>query len=122
MKFCPNCGKETVENASYCVGCGLDITNFNADPKIPHRVDLLPKQEVTLTKFQSMWNKIMLIVSSVIILLGVVGSSPYNVILGIIMLVISFVRLKNKSKTVEQFLSIVSLLIFGIVIISWFMK
>lgn len=28
MKFCPNCGKELVENASYCVGCGLDITNF----------------------------------------------------------------------------------------------
>ncbi|MEK6946623.1 MAG: zinc-ribbon domain-containing protein [Nanoarchaeota archaeon] len=121
MKFCPNCGKETVENASYCVGCGLDITNFNADPKTPHRGDL-PKQEVTLTKFQSIWNKIMVIVSSGIILLGVVSSSPYNVILGIIMLVISFVRLKNKSKTVEQFLSIVSLLIFGIIIISWFMK
>ena len=115
LTFCPICGKEIIENASYCVSCGLDITNFkNNNPELEKSLpkETLPKQEVMMTKSKSWGNKITMIMGAIVILLATITSNPYNVLLGIVLVVIGFVSLKNKSKTVDQFLTIISLILF----------
>lgn len=121
LNFCPKCGKEIIENASYCVGCGLDITNFknnNTELEKSLPKETLPKQEIIMTKSKSWSSKFGLIIGVFVIIGGAYLSNSFNVIIGIIMVVTSFVSLKNKSKTVDQFLTIVNLILFAVVMIN----
>ena len=54
----------------------------------------------------------------IVILGGTYLSNPLNIFGGITLVVIGFVSLKNKSKTVDQFLTIISLIIAGIFTIN----
>jgi hypothetical protein len=93
LNFCPKCGQEVIENASFCVGCGLDIGNIKitSELKKSYQTDVLPKQEVVITKYPSVGNKISVACGAISILLAIVIANHYYFILGIPMLVIGFV-------------------------------
>jgi uncharacterized membrane protein YvbJ len=118
VNFCPKCGQEVIENAIFCVGCGLDIGNVKATSEIKKSYQSTAPKEVVLTKYQSVGNKVSIVSGAIVILLALVVANPYYVIIGIAMLVIGFVSLKNKSKTIDQFLSIVNLILFAIIIMN----
>jgi len=120
LNFCPKCGHEVIEQASFCVGCGLDIVNLNTEPKRPPQVSSSPAQEVKITKSQSWASKFQLVMGIIAILSGAYTSNSFNVFLGIVLVITGFVSLKNKSKTVDQFLTIVSFIILAIIFINWF--
>lgn len=107
--FCRMCGNRLSLDSNFCPKCG---TGINFKPKSP--------KEVKITKTQSWVCKISIAMGVIGILGGFSISSGFYIFLGIILVITGFVSLKNKSKSVDQFLTIVSFIILTIVLINWF--
>jgi len=107
--FCRLCGAGLPSHSNFCSKCGNGV---KPSPT-------LPKQEVQISKTQSWGYKFSIIMGIISILGGFGISNGFNVFVGIILVIIGFVSLKNKSKSIDQFLSLVSFILLAIVIINW---
>jgi uncharacterized membrane protein YvbJ len=103
MTFCLHCGTELKTESNFCNQCGTRI-----------------KPEVTITKSQSWGYKFSIVMGVIVTIIGIAFSNPYNILMGISILVVGFVSLKNKSKSVDQFLTIISFILAAIAIINLF--
>lgn len=105
-QFCWKCGTSIPLSNNYCSKCGAQL-----NPPI------LPK-EGKLVKSERIGNTIAIVAGIIILLSGVYFSNPYSVIIGIVLFCIGFVSLKSNSKTVQQLVGIISLIIFIVAIIN----
>jgi len=117
LPYCPSCGKEILTDGDYCSSCGNKITILNSKIN-QEKSGALPKQEITITKSKSIASKFQISLGVVILLIGIGIEDYQNTFFGILLFIIGFVGLKNKSKTIDQLLTIVSLIIFVVAIIS----
>jgi len=109
MIYCTKCGAEIRESDIFCPKCGSEKVND---------VQKTIEEKPSLTRSQIIGNKFSIIMGIVIILSSAYVSNPYNLLMGIALLVVGFVSLKTKSKSVNQFMTIISCIIFAIAIIN----
>jgi len=120
LAFCSSCGENVSEEENYCTKCGHKITiksNETSVKKLDQN-NTLPKDEVVITKAKSLASQFQIAMGVIILLLAISIENYQNTFLGLLLLIIGFVGLKNKSKTVDHVLTIISLIIFGIALIS----
>ncbi len=106
--FCHSCGNGLSRNFKFCSKCGNET---QSQPT-------LPKQEITITKSKSIASQFQISLGVIILLIGISIGDYQNTFFGVLLFVIGFVGLKNKSKTIDQLLTIVSLIIFVAAIIT----
>lgn len=106
--FCHMCGNQLFGKSNFCSKCGNEV---KSQPT-------LPKQEIIITKSKSIASQFQISLGVIILLIGISIGDYQNTFFGVLLFVIGFVGLKNKSKTIDQLLTIVSLIIFVVAIIT----
>lgn len=116
--YCYNCGKTLIKQSKYCSNCGNQISpnmqNTTSQPQ-----SNLVKSEVTPTRSQKIASKFSIVIGIIVLLGGIVLENYFYSLIGIVMFVTGFVGLKNKSKTIDQFLTVISFVLLLVIIIHW---
>ncbi|MBM3910858.1 MAG: zinc-ribbon domain-containing protein [Thaumarchaeota archaeon] len=105
--FCSSCGKSLNESHMFCPSCGTKKESST-----------LPKENTKQKKFTTVWLKIMCALGVAVLLGGIALSNIYNVIMGILIFGVNFASLKSTSKTIQQLIFVISLVIMVVAVIN----
>lgn len=79
MKYCSKCGKELMDEAVICVGCGCKIEDGKGIPKISASEEAKPRTAVTLGIIGIVFAWLFALVGHVVSIIGiVVGIKEYK--------------------------------------------
>lgn len=107
-QFCGKCGELIPTSNNYCSKCGAKKES-----------SAFPKKETKLNKFDFMWSKVQIILGTIVFLGGIYFLNILNILLGIALFGIGFVRWKSKSKTLHQLTDIIGWIMLVVIIINF---